>query len=1433
MADDSFDAFVSYARADSRHAADIVSVLQARGLTLFFDRHNLPPGLPWVRGLEKALNAAKAAIVLIGPHGLGNTQQYERDLALYRQTRDPSFPIVPVILPEAQIDRPFNFLQILTWIDFSRVVKVSDAPAELDDLVAAVRGEQISAANAAREAICPYRGLDAFREEDSVFFFGRGTADDPESAIGQLVRKVREHPFVMVVGRSGSGKSSLVYAGLLPALRRDRDRFWNVLPLRPGRAPMRALAAAFNPRADDEGAAEYAKRITKEADELRTGDPELLSHMIREQLDQAEGKPDQLLLYVDQWEELYAQAPSTSDKERAVQHRADVNRFISLLLTAARTAPVAVVATMRADFYDPLIGHEEIKSLLPTRQVLLGKMLRSELESTIVEPARKVGLTFDPPTLVLRILDESGEDEGMLPLLQYALKESWALRKGNAITGDSYARSGGVREAIRITAERTFDALSAADQQAARQLFLRLVTPGEGQEDTRARAAMPSEPMQRRIVEQFAGPRTRLLVTGYDRASRPTVEVAHEALIRTWPRLREWIDSNREKLRARAALLQAKVDWEQNHRRDDMLLPTGLQLERARNLLADPGDISTDEIKEFISLSSAREETERKQREAADRQRKRRRAVAAGAVAILIPVLISLAYIYRLQGLQVSFKAQRDRAETDRIITSGLPPELTRVSNLQAATQAVRNGLVGYGRVWASLQQVSEVSRFNAGDTIQGQVHAADFAPDSKSILAIDYGGVLHQWALTSGNKAIRELSIGPPDANGTPAQGRSIRVSPQGDVAAVGFGDGSVVLVDLTSTPRTRALQINGDKPHRSPGPDRVASVFKLVFSFDGSLLVTTSRSGNIAIWQRSPSKAEAENGPPADPLNWTLLRNVDLNAPQQPAEIWSVDVDRAKQNIAAGLFDGRVCLLRVNGPDRPLCSADGHAEGKTVKSVAFWPGKPRLVSAGNDAKVTIWNVDTATSQLVPWPIALYQDNAIWDVDFSRDGSLLATASWDGSVRIYQTNTWRLLNTIGADRVGRIRSEGGSIGGRSGNTSFALRTVRFDSTSSMLVTSSLDHTARVWAPLWDRTSLLDLSYRLPPLGNFRNIASVALAPGGQVAFTDGTAVFLHGPGEEPKRLPVPADEQIKGVADRETEQPLRFSQVLMPSEKEVLASSVEARLVFWTQAAGGEWEAQTIGLRGDAVSAGRGIAVDRMGVTLAVEVREGEQASILLCRRADDHRHWNCPMAGDSVAARIPLPTSFKACIDKKTQVVFTFSKSARLLAVGAGHCSIEVLDTRNTRAPPRLLGVDNSDFNLTALDFSPDEKALVGTSSNGNDPEVPVVRVWDLASGSSRNINHHTSPFITAAKYSPSGRWIISTALDNTVIVSSADTGEKLVSLRYRNSLVALDVAATSRGTLIATGSEAGDVNVARFFEDADEITSYATSVLQEISD
>ncbi len=685
MRADKFDVFLSYSRSDWRQATDIECLLRSASLRPFFDRRDLTPGLSWVRALEEAIGKSSAAVILIGPRGFGNTQQYERELAFCRQTQDPTFRIIPVLLPGTN-DPPAGFLQLLTWIDFSAVPKVQDAPDELARLLGAIQGSLMLDPRVQKE-LCPYRGLDAFREEDSLFYYGRGSAEDKSTPVGELVAKARDHSFVIVVGRSGSGKSSLVFAGLLPALRRDLDKFWHVLSFRPGPDPLRALAETFNLRGENEGMASYASKISEETARLREGDIELLGYVIEKYLDQIDGKPDRLLLYIDQWEELYAQAAASGSDERAVQQRKDVDRFIDLLLAASKSAPVTVVATVRADFYDSLVRHPQLRSVLPAQQVNLTSIPRSDLRLSITEPAKMAGLNFDPPSLVDSILDDAGEDEGMLPLLQYALKETWACRAGNSMTASSYERSGGVQRAIRTTAERHFERLSDRDQLAARQLFLRLVTPGEGQEDTRARAAMPTASDLQKIVQNFAGPKTRLLVTGRDRAGHATVEVAHEALIRTWPRLREWVDANREMLRARAAVLQAQADWERNDRREDLLLPSGFQLARARALLANPGDITIDDIQDYISTSLAREKAridrekeeeledarraaaaDRAAREAAELSRKKLKRQLVAALALVLFAIGNLVYAISTRTVAINAKidAENQKIEAEK-----------------------------------------------------------------------------------------------------------------------------------------------------------------------------------------------------------------------------------------------------------------------------------------------------------------------------------------------------------------------------------------------------------------------------------------------------------------------------------------------------------------------------------------------------------------------------------------------------------------------------------------------------------------------------------------------------------------------------------------------------------------------------------------------
>src|SRR6516165_943406 len=195
-AGDGSDVFISYARSDEAAALELNGWLNDHGLSTLFDRNKLRPGLRWIPALEDAIGRSKAVVMLVGKHGIGNTQQYERELALIRQTTDASFPLVPVLMPGCD-SPPTGFLRLLTWVDLSKGATILQQTDRLADLRAALRGETF-AASAIRASICPYRGLEPFREEDAEFFCGR------DEAIGELVARVRDYSFVAVVGPSGS-----------------------------------------------------------------------------------------------------------------------------------------------------------------------------------------------------------------------------------------------------------------------------------------------------------------------------------------------------------------------------------------------------------------------------------------------------------------------------------------------------------------------------------------------------------------------------------------------------------------------------------------------------------------------------------------------------------------------------------------------------------------------------------------------------------------------------------------------------------------------------------------------------------------------------------------------------------------------------------------------------------------------------------------------------------------------------------------------------------------------------------------------------------------------------------------------------------------------------------------------------------------------------
>ena len=382
------DVFLSYSRADARAVEVVRARLSEAGITSFLDRRGLPAGQPWQPFLEKELGRSGAVAVFLGQR-MGSWQHREVQVALDRQGRERDLPVIPVLLPGLE-DEPKGFLALQTWIDLR-----TDDPIQLQNLIAAIHREAPEGAAAIKAAICPYRGLLPFREEDAAFFFGR------DDWIKDLTAKAQAHSLVAVVGRSGSGKSSLVFAGLFPALRKSPGgTTWDTLALRPGHEPLNALAEALSPPPEGATPAERIEKVNADADRLRRGTVRL-DQLVRHHLKRQTGT-DRLLLYVDQWEELYTLAARAEGASKAgpdghteseggqePEHaNADVVQFIDLLLAAAseQDSPLTVVLTVRADFYDHLLRHPTLPAAIQGQQVNLGPMTRAQLQQCIGAP---------------------------------------------------------------------------------------------------------------------------------------------------------------------------------------------------------------------------------------------------------------------------------------------------------------------------------------------------------------------------------------------------------------------------------------------------------------------------------------------------------------------------------------------------------------------------------------------------------------------------------------------------------------------------------------------------------------------------------------------------------------------------------------------------------------------------------------------------------------------------------------------------------------------------------------------------------------------------------------------------------------------------------------------------------------------------------------
>ena len=459
----------------------------------------------------------------------------------------------------------------------------------------------------------PFQGLHYFEEADADRFFGR------EALVENLVNRLREDRFLaVVVGASGSGKSSIVRAGLVPALRRSGE-YAALHVIAPTAHPAEALAIPLTRDFESLTAA------TTLMDDLRRDARALHLHVKRLVTAAASPSPDKgeggrgagrFLLVVDQFEELFTLCRDAAERQA----------FVDNLMTAVApetAGPTSVVIVLRADFYAHCAQYANLREAVARHQEYIGPMSTDELRRAIEEPARRGGWELEPG-LVDTLLQDVGDEPGALPLLSHALLETWQHRRGRTLTLRGYAESGGVRGAIAKTADEVYAQLTPEQQAIARALFLRLTELGEGTQDTRRRAALdeliPSAEnadAARAVLAKLVD--ARLVITDDQSA-----EVAHEALIREWPALRAWLDENREGLRLHRQLTDDAREWLRLGR-DAGALYRGARLAQARELAeAHVGEMNEME-REFVRESRVTAEQEEAGREA---QRKRELASA-------------------------------------------------------------------------------------------------------------------------------------------------------------------------------------------------------------------------------------------------------------------------------------------------------------------------------------------------------------------------------------------------------------------------------------------------------------------------------------------------------------------------------------------------------------------------------------------------------------------------------------------------------------------------------------------------------------------------------------------------------------------------------------------------------------------------------------
>jgi WD40 repeat protein/transcriptional regulator with XRE-family HTH domain len=1131
----------------------------------------------------------------------------------------------------------------------------------------------------------PYRGLASFQPDDAAWFFGRG------ELVLHLVRLATGVGApglpLAVVGPSGSGKSSLLRAGLVPRLRAgsaSRPGGRPVALITPGDAPLAALAVALAPLTPPGQAGPPGPALVAEA--LRD-DPQRYAALIG----RGEDPP---AIIVDQFEETFT--ADTSEAER--------QGFVTAL--SALSGTTLVVLGLRADFYGHALHYPELARSLQDRQIVVGPMSANQLREAIVQPARKAGLDIEDGLVELLLADmrppgmpgqgAAGHEAGALPLLSHALLATWERSRGATLTVADYQASGGIRDAIARTAEAAYGSLDDDGQQAARRLFLRLVHVADDARETRARVPLADLPgdaaATAAVLERFVEQR---LVT----LDRDTAEITHEALLDAWPRLRGWIDADREDIRVRRFITTAAQAWAEAGRETAALLRGG-QLALARDWAQVEANraLLSQLARDFIDAGVAEERAQ----QAAQRRRTRRLRQLVGTLTALFLVTVGLTG-YAFQQRQEANTA-KNLAESR---TVAVEADEVRPDNPALAAQL---SLAAY-RISPSAGALASLLE-SSGVPMAARMLDSD--RDVQSV-ALSHNHRLLAVAAADGTLKLWNVSRpGHPSWTDTVVDlGRfdelyAVAFSPNGQIVAAAGADGTVSLYRVTN-PR-HPVPVGGTLT----GPTN--TIYSLAFSPNGALLAAGSADDDAQLWNvADPAHPFRVGGPLTGATGY----------------VQAVAFNPDSKLLAAGSADHTVRLWNVANPAKPVPAGKNPLTGPdgTVDAVAFSPNGQTLAAGSYDDKVWSWNVSNPAKPVLGKPFT-GATNWIMSVAFSPNGQMLAEGGSDGRVLVWNVATHALLGAfphpqpvtsvlwdgpgllIDGDADGYVR--GWRMPPPGLLTASTVNSVAYSPSGATLAVG--DNDLQLWNPA---THALTASASPPhPRHDLVNVA--AYAPGGNMiatGYADGQ-VQLWRPGAHLIALDKPQTASTVPGASTNLVESVAFS----PGGKILASGADDGTVQLWDVAS-------------PAKPRSLSTVVDSPAF-MVFSVAFSPNGHVLAAASADGLvRLWNVtnPAHPKRIGPLLTGPTN--------TAYSVAFSPNGHTLAVGSADRDIRLWDVadpaRAYRIGPTLTGPSGYVFSVA---FSPNGDTLAAGNGDGS------VWLWNLTSPA--------SPHLIATLTGPAGQ-------------------------------------------------------------------------------